>query len=249
MGTDGSSKVALIGGHPWGKPSAVTNEMIDLDDPTPSWSSFPALDVQRFNANTVLLPDRSLVTIGGDDMRGSLAPERAVELYDPQTRTWRTGPSQVEKRAYHSTALLLPDARVLSTGDDWTPISDAEPESGMPDETGEIYSPPYLFKGPRPAISSAPDAVRWDVPFGVGARGDIDDAVLVAPAAVTHANDMSQRLVPLEVVAEHPEGVTLQSPPARASHRPAGTCCSSWTTACRPWPGGCDSTTGPPTSP
>jgi hypothetical protein len=146
-------------------------------------------------------------------MKDPLAPERAVELYDPETRSWRTGPSQVERRAYHSTALLLPDARVLSTGDDWT-ISEESPDEGMPDETGEIYSPPYLFRGPRPAISSAPDAVRWNVPFGVGAKGDIDEAVLVAPAAVTHANDMSQRLVPLEVVAKHPGGVTLQSPPA-----------------------------------
>ena len=219
-GTDGSSEVAFIGGHPWGKPSIATNQMIDLDDPTPSWSSFPALDVQRFNANTVLLPDRSMVTIGGDDMKDPLAPERAVELYDPETRSWRTGPSQVETRAYHSTALLLPDARVLSTGDDWT-ISEESPDEGMPDETGEIYSPPYLFKGPRPAISWAPRAVRWDVPFGVGAKGDIDDAVLVAPAAVTHANDMSQRLVPLEIVAEHQGGVTVQSPPSASVAPPS----------------------------
>ena len=63
-------------------------------------------------------------------------------------------------------------------------------------------------------ISSAPEAVRWDVPFGVGATGDIDDAVLMAPSAVTHANDMNQRLVPLEIVADHPGGVTLQSPPS-----------------------------------
>ena len=213
-GTDGSSQVALIGGHPWGEPSAAANEVIDLDDPAPSWSSFPALDVQRFNANTVLLPDRSLVTIGGEDKLGSQAPERAVELYDPATHRWRTGPGQVETRAYHSTALLLPDGRVLSTGDDWNPTSDASPTGGSPDDTGEIYSPPYLFRGPRPVISAAPDAVRWDVPFGVGATGDIDDAVLIAPSAVTHANDMTQRLVPLETVSEHPDGVTLQSPPA-----------------------------------
>jgi hypothetical protein len=124
------------------------------------------------------------------------------------------GPSQVETRAYHSTALLLPDGRVLSTGDDLNPTSDGTRLGSSPDDTGEIYSPPYLFAGPRPVISSAPGAVRWDVPFGVGTAGDIDDAVLVAPAAVTHGNDMNQRLVPLQMVATHAGGLTLESPPS-----------------------------------
>ena len=147
--------------------------MIDLADPAPTWGSFPALAVQRQWANTVQLPDGSMVTIGGTDKVDGSTSEHAVELYDPATGSWRTGPSQVETRAYHSTALLLPDGRVLSTGDDRNPPS--------PDDTGEVYSPPYLFKGPRPEISSAPEAFRWNVPFGVGTAGDIDSAVLIAP--------------------------------------------------------------------
>ena len=38
--------------------------------------------------------------------------------------------------------------------------------------------------------------------------------MLVAPSAVTHANDMSQRVVPLAIEAEHPGGVTVKSPPS-----------------------------------
>ena len=191
--------------------------MIDLDDASPSWSSFPALNLQRSYPNTVLLPDRSMVTVGGDDkveQWPNPAPEKAVELYDPVTGTWQTGPSQVEKRAYHSTAVLLPDGRVLSTGDDLNPTSDGTHQTSSPNDTGEIYSPPYLFQGPRPVISSAPDAVDWNVPFGVGTASDIDDAVLIAPAATTHANDMNQRLVPLQVVSQQTGGYTLESPPS-----------------------------------
>jgi hypothetical protein len=103
---------------------------------------------------------------------------------------------------------------VLSAGDDRNPVSEDLPEEQSPIDTGEIYSPPYLFAGPRPAISSAPEAVRWDVPFSIDATGDVDDAVLIAPGAVTHANDMNQRLVPLAVAGEHPGGVTLPSPPS-----------------------------------
>ena len=67
-GTDGSTTVAAIGGRPSKGPPPAFNEMIDLADPTPTWSSFPALAAQRVWANTVQLPDGSMVTIGGNDM-------------------------------------------------------------------------------------------------------------------------------------------------------------------------------------
>ena len=216
-GPAGSTRVAAIGGRPYGALPLTTNEMIDLDDASPSWSSFPALNVQRSYPNTVLLPDRSMVTVGGDDrveQPWPTFPEKAVELYDPVTNSWETGPPQAEKRAYHSTAVLLPDGRVLSTGDDLNPTGDGSRAGASPNDTGEIYSPPYLFKGPRPVISSAPDAVRWNVPFGVGTSSDVDEAVLIAPAATTHGNDMNQRLVPLQTVGTSDGGVTVQSPPS-----------------------------------
>jgi hypothetical protein len=218
-GPAGSTRVAAIGGsEPEGIPY-TPNEYIDLDDTTPAWASFPALHVPRSYPNTVLLPDRSMVTIGGEDLVSDSG--RAVELFNPVTGTWRLGPSQVETRAYHSTALLLPDGRVLSTGDDKNPTSNGLRTGASPDDTGEIYSPPYLFKGPRPAIASAPKAVRWNVPFGVGTADKVDRAVLMAPSAVTHSNDMSQRLVPLKIVDRHPGGLTLKSPPSAAVAPPS----------------------------
>ncbi len=53
---------------------------------------------------------------------------------------WTTMDSITVYRGYHSTALLLPDGRVLSAGGEITGAS------------AEIYSPPYLFKGARPTI-------------------------------------------------------------------------------------------------
>ena len=223
-GPAGSTQVAAIGGRPYSSTPPAGNEMIDLDDSSPSWGSFPGLSIPRSYPNTVQLPDGSMVTMGGDSRRVEIdpetgdaiwpPPERAVELYDPVTGTWQTGPKQAETRAYHSTALLLPDGRVLSTGDDYNPTSDGARTGSSPNDTGEIYSPPYLFRGPRPVISFAPQALQWNVPFATGTTGAVDEAVLIAPAAVTHGNDMNQRVVPLETVAAHPGGVTLQSPPS-----------------------------------
>ena len=51
-------------------------------------------------------------------------------------------------------ALLLPDATVLSGG------SGQPAATGQTDDfTAEIFSPPYLFKGTRPTITSAPTSV------------------------------------------------------------------------------------------
>ena len=69
----------------------------------------------------------------------AFADQRKVELWNPSTGAWTAGPAQVEYRTYHSTALLLPDGRVMSAGDDFN--------GGNNTDTAEIYSPPYLYKG------------------------------------------------------------------------------------------------------
>ena len=97
---------------------------------------------------------------------------KQVELLRPGLDTaWRLGPAQQKWRAYHSTALLLPDGRVLSAGDDyWHLGDDPRPQGGDPMDVGEIYSPPYLFDGdelaPRPTIEDAPAEVPYGAPFG-----------------------------------------------------------------------------------
>ena len=131
-----------------------------------------------------------MVTLGGGigntvaDQNYAIDPNgqrRQVELYDPATKTWRLGPAAIEDRGYHSTALLLPDGRVWSAGDEKHPL---EPGGGWAlTDTAEIYSPPYLFKGPRPKIVSAPSELRWGDEFGVqvGTSVPAKSAVLVAP--------------------------------------------------------------------
>ena len=97
----------------------------------------------------MILPDGGMVTVGGgygvpnppfaaSDPGGHWSTDfypaadgsprgdnhRKIELWDRETGAWRYGAKQAEPRAYHSTAVLLPDGRVLSAGDDkntaWT---------------------------------------------------------------------------------------------------------------------------------
>ena len=74
----------------------------------------------------------------------------AAELWSPQTQTWSTMASMHTPRVYHGTAVLLPDGRVVESGR-------GADFGNVPDEkSAEFYSPPYLFKGPRPSITQAP---------------------------------------------------------------------------------------------
>jgi len=234
--TGGSTAFTLIGGSQpdfsqeppgdaLGVPTSVT---FDESRPlTEGWKAAPSLNVGRSHPNTVLLPDKSMVTVGGGlgtspeggpqdygaGLRAANDEHRQVELLDPATDSWRLGAAQMEPRAYHSTALLLPDGRVMSAGDDVN--------GGTDQDTAEIYEPPYLFKGPRPVLDSAPLIASYGASFYVQSSGPAPArAVLMAPGAVTHANDMSQRTVEL-ALEQRADGVKLTAP-ARAALAPPG---------------------------
>lgn len=208
QGPAGSTRVMQVGGAGYDK--IAHNSAETYDEATNRWSAAPSLKIGRAHHNTVQLPDGNMVTVGGGV--GSRAgtqfafdpPQQQIELYDATTGAWRLGPAQREGRAYHSTAVLLPDARVLSAGDN--------SNGGKLTDTGEIYRPPYLFKGARPTISSAPSEIGHGNGFDVGTPdADVSKAVLIAPAATTHAADMSQRAIPLGL-AKTDSGVRLTAP-------------------------------------
>jgi len=217
--TSGSTRVALIGGvdraslPDTGSSTPLPGvQTFDEANQGAGWTTAPPLNHGRAHHNTVQLPDRSMVTVGGgygilngNRRSGDASVHRNIELYDATTGQWTLGPAQDELRTYHSTALLLPDGRVMSAGDDGF--------GGSSNDTAEIYEPPYLFKGSRPSITSAPDAVTYGDTFTVQTSSDATKAVLMAPAAVTHANDMSQRNVPLEATVQ-PAGTLRVSAPA-----------------------------------
>jgi hypothetical protein len=236
-GPDGSHEVEQFGGSDKPKADALvppgdalaTNSVSLFDErhPEAGWNDFTsvrrgALHHPRSHANTVLLPDGSMVEVGGgwgDKKNGgengapgqwAAAPfHLTTELWSPRSRTWRLGPPQREFRTYHSTAMLLPDGRVVSAGDDYSGrFTGAEAERNFTQDSAEIYEPPYLFDGnakaPRPKLIRAPARLTLDDSTVLRVRTARRDrpvtrAVLVAPSATTHAVDMNQRYVPLRV--------------------------------------------------
>ncbi|HWM89687.1 MAG TPA: galactose oxidase-like domain-containing protein [Thermoanaerobaculia bacterium] len=195
----GEGKILIAGGSPPPHvlPPTASAEVIDLGALVPAWTPTGSMAHARRQLNTTLLPDGTVLVTGGTSATGFNNSTGAVldaELWDPATGAWRTLASMQVPRIYHSVALLLPDGRVLSAGGGHP--SDAV--NGDPDHPdAEIYSPPYLFQGPRPLITSAPEAVPYGTTFFVGTSDSIASVTLIRLSSVTHGFNQDQRIVRL----------------------------------------------------
>ncbi len=211
-----AAKILILGGDRGGA-LGVTNslEVIDLNSPNPQWSQVARLFCARFHANAVLLPDARLLVVGGNQFGQFDSPTITLEQFDPATGGITPLPAMSIDRGYHSTALLLPDARV------W--VSGGEPEAQR--RSIEVFSPGYLFEGPRPIINSAPSTISYGVQFNINVSETIASAVLIRPGSVTHALDMEQRYVELTLVGgpniNGGVGYSVQAP-ANANIAPPG---------------------------
>ena len=195
--------VMVAGGYNYNPPLAnapvAVNEWLDGFNPALGWRPYPQFQTARHNHNTVMLPDGAMLTVGGNrGVYGYEEPELSSELYskpagDP-TGVWNKVAPHTIQAAYHSTAILLPDATVLLSQDDMDSSAAAAFQ-----HKAQVYSPPYLFRGAQPVITSSPASARYGQSFNVLTnRSAMAGAVLVAPAATTHGNDMHQRVIKLQ---------------------------------------------------
>lgn len=185
----------------------------------------PAPDLQqpvRYPSTVNLPTDQVLITGGSSDYRGRNDSDvLAASLYDPKLNTMTPVAPPHVGRNYHSEALLLPDASVLSIGSDPLYGDAANTTGGVFEQRFEIYRPPYFFtEGERPTISNAPDTLSRGSTIDVQATGNIVQARLVRPSAVTHVTDTEQRSVALDVT-DTGDGVRLSLDPNR-NLTPAG---------------------------
>lgn len=182
--------------------STARTGIVDLDDPSPTYHAGPDLSVKTRYPNVVNLPDDTvLITGGSSDYRGKHRSDNHVSsIYDPGTDTIRDVASQSIGRDYHSEALLLPDGRVVVMGSNPLFADKKDSITAPFEQRLEIYSPPYLFRGPRPVIDSAPIEIHRGGSAVLTTSGPaVGTARLMRPSAATHVTDVEQRTVALGV--------------------------------------------------
>lgn len=200
-------------------------EVIDASTDPPTTKAGPDMIHARWHHNSVLLPTGEVVTIGGGMYDNVIAhgqdnqPVLAAEMYDPQVNAWSELAAMTVPRMYHSTAILLPDARILAAGHVPLPNPDQSLRDSINPQIAEtrmeIYEPGYLFRGERPVILSAP--VRAD--YGQTFTLDVDhvdpitSVMMVRPGTTTHAFDSGQKATLLEIVSETDGRLTVRAPP------------------------------------
>jgi hypothetical protein len=199
-------KIAYIGGG-LGENGEPTNavETLDLNSLGPVWRPTDPMQFKRRQHNATLLPDGTVLVTGGTQGKGfnNLTPGqpiRSAELWDPKTGHWKKLARASVDRCYHSVAVLLPDATVLSAGGgEYRPISGVDMENDPKDshKDAQIFSPPYLFRGgARPDITSAPKEVTYGQTFTVGTShpDQVGQVNWVRLSSVTHSFNMNQRI-------------------------------------------------------
>ena len=152
-----------------------------------------------WSSGTILADGKVLVTGGSEVPNGLTGVAYQATIWDPATGHWTAGASAAIARLYHSNALLLDDASVLTGG------------GGAPGPlnnlNAEIYYPPYLYKNDgsgqpaiRPVITAAtPQSLHLGnrINITVGSTNQISRLTFVRKGSSTHSNNSDQRFIKL----------------------------------------------------
>ncbi|MDB5075301.1 MAG: hypothetical protein JWO42_1480, partial [Chloroflexi bacterium] len=190
-------------------PSTNTAFTLDMNQPNPTWQPTTSMQYPRSFVNLTNLPDGTVLATGGGTEKSGYNDANAVlpaEVWNPATGTWKTVAALTAPRLYHSVAVLLPDGRVFVSGSGGDP--------GVGDQKNyQIYSPSYLFKGPRPTITSAPSTVRYNSSQFIGTpdAAGITSVTLIRTGSVTHSFDQNARSMSLNFT-QTAGGLNVQMP-------------------------------------
>ncbi|WP_375405244.1 galactose oxidase-like domain-containing protein, partial [uncultured Amnibacterium sp.] len=188
--------------------------VVDVTTATPVVTRTASMAHRRNWLNLTVLPTGDVLANGGT-ITGTAAGEansvKQVEIWNPETGTWRTGASAQRTRTYHQTALLLPSGGVLTAGGGGATYTGSGavfgPENNL---NAEMFYPSYLFTksatgavtwASRPAITAISGSATYGGSVGltIGGGRAISSASLISVPTVTHDQNTDQRRIPLDI--------------------------------------------------
>jgi hypothetical protein len=191
----------------------LSTVLIDINGKQPVVTNTSPTSRYREYGNATLLADGQVwVNGGGADGNVDTNDWFVSEIWNPATGQWRDMATATVARLYHSNAMLLPDATVVTGGG-----GDPGPFRNL---NAEIYYPPYLYlkdgtgtPAPRPAITNAPDVLGWAQQFQVSFTSNtpISRVTLIRTGVVTHDFNSNQRFQELSFTQSAGK-LTLKTP-------------------------------------
>ena len=179
--------------------STARTALIDTSAPNPHWVQGPNLAEPTRYPITVLLPnDEVLVTGGSEYYRGMHGSDnRDTRIYNVATNSFSWAANSITGRDYHSGGILLPNGSVLTLGGNplYGNKQDTEPQTF--NQEIDVYYPPYMFQGGRPAIESAPKVMDPSRSYLVKVNdpASIQYLRLMRPDNPTHVTDVNARSI------------------------------------------------------
>ncbi len=204
-----AGKILAVGGATsyQGVDATANAHIISINAPTvpvsvqtinPMW--FP-----RIFANAVVLPNGQVFITGGQTHGQPFSDDTAhlqPEIWDPVSTRFIKVQQQTVPRTYHSTAILMPDATVLSGGGGLCGACATNHYDA------QVFTPPYLFNAQgilltdaqRPQIKSAPQYMYITTPAStltVQADKPGYSWSIIRLGSTTHTVNTDQRRIPL----------------------------------------------------
>jgi galactose oxidase len=213
-----NGKILSIGGAPnYQGTTATTNaNIITINTPgtNPTVTKVANMAYQRIFANAVVLPNGEVFVTGGQTVGAPFSDANAIltpEMWDPATNTFTSMLPNSIPRTYHSIALLLPDATVLSGGGGLCGTCSTNHFDA------QIYTPQYLLTstgGPatRPVITSAPTSATLGSSVTVKTDSTCTSMSLIRMGSATHTVDTDQRRIPLSFTSPASQTYTFTIP-------------------------------------
>ncbi len=214
-----NGKILVVGGSPNYQDSTATSNahIITLAIPpaVPTVQTIGNMAYQRAFANSVILPDGTVLIIGGQvnavpfsDATSQLVPE----LFNPATNTFKQLAPMAIPRNYHSIGVLMPDGTVASGGGGLCGTCATNHYDV------QIFSPPYLYNAnsalaARPVINSiSVTSIKVGGTFTVTTGGAVSAFSLIRLSSTTHTVNTDQRRVALTPSATAGTTYTLTVP-------------------------------------
>jgi hypothetical protein len=222
-----NQKVIVVGGGGVGESNRSTAriDVVDLRQKNPRFTPGPDLPAPTRYPNVVQLPDDNLlISNGSKDYRGKGATDNLLaSLYHPDLNTLTPAADPTVGRDYHSEGLLMPNGQVMTLGSNALFADRTDTKTAKFEKRLEVFTPPYMFHGPQPVIADAPAEAKLGTSMTVASpdAASITKARLMRPSAATHATDLEQRTVALDV-ATNPDGTLKLGIPGDLTLVPPG---------------------------